>query len=250
MKRILCTNDDGIHARGLDLSVEVCSGAGQVFVVAPDREQSGASHSLTLHRPLRGMPRGVNRWAVDGTPTDCAMLAIEEILPEKPDIVISGVNHGPNMGEDVLYSGTVAAAMEAVSLFVPAVALSFAGPDLDLLPTWKAPLERLIKSILASPPLPTPMFLNVNLPPIPGEVVKGVRITTLGSRVYEGSIKKMKDPWGRDIFWIGGGHINWKGGGITDVQAVADGYVSVTPLQLDITHHESLDAVRALKLEI
>ena len=248
--RILCTNDDGIHARGLDLSVEVCASAGEVFVVAPDREQSGASHSLTLHRPLRGMPRGPRRWAVDGTPTDCAMLAIEEILPEPPDIVISGVNHGPNMGEDVLYSGTVAAAMEAISLAVPAVAISFAGPDLDLLPTWKEPLQRLVRSILASPRLPTPMFVNVNLPPIPGDTVKGVRITTLGSRVYEGSIRKMKDPWGREIFWIGGGHINWKGGGTTDVQAVADGFVSVTPLQLDITHHAGLDAVRALKLEI
>jgi 5'-nucleotidase len=248
--KILCTNDDGIHARGLDLLVEVCSAAGEVFVVAPDREQSGASHSLTLHRPLRGMTRGQRRWAVDGTPTDCVMLAIEEILPEPPDIVISGINHGPNMGEDVLYSGTVAAAMEAVSLAVPAVAVSFAGPDLDLLPSWKAPLERLVKSIIASPRLPTPMFVNVNLPPIRGEDVKGVRITTLGSRQYVGSIKKMKDPWGREIFWIGGGHIDWKGGGTTDVQAVADGYVSVTPLQLDITHHAGLDAVRALKLEI
>ena len=248
--RILCTNDDGIHARGLDLNVEVCQAAGQVFVVAPDREQSGASHSLTLHRPLRAMVRGPNRWAVDGTPTDCAMLAISELLEGPPDILISGVNHGPNMGEDVLYSGTVAAAMEAVSLSVPAVAISFAGQDLDLLPSWRGPLERLVKSILTSTPPPAPTFLNVNLPPIPGDSVKGVRITTLGSRVYEGSIRKMKDPWGRDIFWIGGGHINWKGGGTTDVQAVADGFVSVTPLHLDLTHHAGLDAARALKLSV
>jgi 5'-nucleotidase len=249
--RILCTNDDGIHARGLDLSVEVCSAVGEVFVVAPDREQSGASHSLTLHRPLRCMSRGPRRWAVDGTPTDCAMLAVEELLPARPDVVISGVNHGPNLGEDVLYSGTVAAAMEAVSLSVPAMALSFAGYDLDVLASWRSPLERLIRSILASAPMPAPTFLNVNLPPVAGDAVKGVRITTLGSRVYEGSITKMKDPWGRDIFWIGGGHINWKGsGGTTDVQAIADGYVSVTPLQLDLTHHAGLAAVRALALEI
>ena len=245
--RILCTNDDGIFARGIDLNVEVCAAAGEVFVVAPDREQSGASHSLTLHRPLRAMARGANRWALDGTPTDCAMLAIESILEQRPDVVVSGVNHGPNMGEDVLYSGTVAAAMEAVSLGVPAIAVSFAGHDLDLLPTWKAPLTRLIQSIVAAPPSP-PTFFNVNLPPIPGDQAKGVRITTLGSRVYEGSISKMKDPWGRDIYWIGGGHINWTGDETTDVHAIAEGTVSVTPLQLDMTHHASLDTMRALRL--
>lgn len=245
--KILCTNDDGIFARGIDLNIEVCTAVGDVYIVAPDREQSGASHSLTLHRPLRGMARGPNRWAVDGTPTDCAMLAIEAILPERPDIVVSGVNHGPNMGEDVLYSGTVAAAMEAVSLSVPAVAISFAGPNLDLLPTWRAPLQRLVASIAAAPPKP-PTFLNINLPPIAGELAKGVRITTLGSRVYEGSITKMKDPWGREIYWIGGGHINWTGDEKTDVQAIADGWVSVTPLQLDLTHHASMDTMRALRL--
>lgn len=245
--RILCTNDDGIFARGINLNIEVCTAAGEVFVVAPDREQSGASHSLTLHRPLRGMTRGPNRWAVDGTPTDCAMLAIETILPTRPDICISGVNHGPNMGEDVLYSGTVAAAMEAVSLGMPAVAISFAGSDLDLLPTWRERLARLVQSIVSAPPAP-PTFLNINLPPIPGDQAKGVRITTLGTRTYEGSITKMKDPWGRDIFWIGGGHINWKGDEKTDVHAIAEGYVSVTPLQLDLTHHASLDLMRQLKL--
>ncbi len=245
--KILCTNDDGIFARGIDLNVEVCSSAGEVFVVAPDREQSGASHSLTLHRPLRGMARGVNRWAVDGTPTDCAMLAIGAILPARPDVLISGVNHGPNMGEDVLYSGTVAAAMEAVSLGVPAVAISFAGQDLDLLASWRAPLERLVKSLVAAPP-PPPTFLNVNLPPIPGDQAKGVRITTLGSRVYEGSLKRMKDPWGREIFWIGGGQINWTGDETTDVHAISEGFVSVTPLQLDLTHHASLEMMRGLHL--
>jgi 5'-nucleotidase len=175
------------------------------------------------------------------------MLAIEAILAERPDILVSGVNHGPNMGEDVLYSGTVAAAMEAVSLSLPAIAISFAGSNLDLLPTWKAPLTRLIQSIASAPPMP-PTFLNINLPPVPGDQAKGVRITTLGTRTYEGSISKMKDPWGRDIFWIGGGHINWVGDEKTDVGAVGEGFVSVTPLQLDLTHHASMDTVRALRL--
>lgn len=248
--RILCTNDDGIFARGLDLNVEVCQSAGEVFVVAPDREQSGASHSLTLYKPLRAMPRGDRRWAVDGTPTDCAMLAIGAILKDRPDVVISGVNHGPNMGEDVLYSGTVAAAMEAVSLGLPAIALSFAGQDLELMPSWLKPLQRLVGSILKAGPLPPPSILNINLPPVPGDQAKGVKITTLGSRVYEGSLKQMKDPFGRDLYWIGGGNINWTGGELSDVAAVNNGYVSVTPLQLDLTHHASLDAARALKLSL
>lgn len=245
--RILVTNDDGIFARGIDLNIDVCSGAGEVFVVAPDREQSGASHSLTLHRPLRVMPRGPNRWAVDGTPTDCAMLAIEEIMPERPDVLISGVNHGPNMGEDVLYSGTVAAAMEAVSLGVPAIAISFRGANLDMLASWREPLAKVIGTILAHLP-PPPTFLNINLPPCLGSEARGIAITTLGSRVYEGSIRKMQDPWGRDVYWIGGGHINWKGDEKTDMHAVKEGYVSVTPLQLDLTHHASMEAVRALRL--
>ena len=245
--KILCTNDDGIFARGIDLNIEVCSQVGDVYVVAPDREQSGASHSLTLHRPLRVMPRGTNRWAIDGTPTDCAMLAIEQILPDRPDVLVSGVNHGPNMGEDVLYSGTVAAAMEAVSLGVPAIAMSFRGADLNVLATWKEPLTHLIQKLLPIVPAP-PTFLNINLPACPGPEAKGVAITTLGSRVYEGSIRKMQDPWGRDVYWIGGGNINWKGDEKTDMHAVKEGYVSVTPLQLDLTHHASMDAVRALKL--
>jgi 5'-nucleotidase len=248
--RILCSNDDGIFAKGLDLSVEVCSTIGEVSVVAPDREQSGASHSLTLYKPLRAMPRGENRWAVDGTPTDCAMLAIGAILPEKPDVVVSGVNHGPNLGEDVLYSGTVSVAMEAVSLGIPAIAISFAGHNLDVMPSWRALLEKLVKSILNDSLLPTPTFLNINLPPIPADQAKGVRVTNLGSRVYVDSLKKSKDPFGRDVFWIGGGSINWTGTEHSDVAAINDGYVSVTPLQLDLTHHASMDAARALKLEL
>lgn len=248
--RILCSNDDGIFAKGLDLNAEVCATIGEVSIVAPDREQSGASHSLTLYKPLRAMPRGDRRWAVDGTPTDCAMLAIGAILPERPDVVVSGVNHGPNLGEDVLYSGTVSVAMEAVSLGIPAIAISFAGHDLELIPTWRAPLERLVKSILQNPLLPTPTFLNINLPPVAGDQAKGVRITTLGSRVYVDSLKRMKDPFGRDVFWIGGGSINWTGSELSDVSAVNAGFVSVTPLQLDLTHHASMDAARALKLEL
>ncbi len=247
--RILCTNDDGIHARGLAFSAELCAGLGEVSTVAPDREQSATSHSLTLYRPLRATGRGERRWDVDGTPTDCVLLALGQLLPQRPDVVVSGVNHGPNMGEDVLYSGTVSAAMEALSLGVPAVALSFAGRDLEHLPSHRPRLERLLQSILTHLPFPADTLFNVNLPPIPGDQILGVRTTVLGSRVYEGSIQKTRDPWGRDIYWVGGGRINWSGGEHSDFQAVADGYISVTPLHLDLTHYSQLDSVRKWKLE-
>jgi 5'-nucleotidase len=249
--RILCTNDDGLGARGLELSLEICGViAEQVWCVAPDREQSATSHSLTLLKPLRPTPRGAGRWEVDGTPTDSVLLALGALLPERPDVVVSGVNHGPNMGEDVLYSGTVAAAMEALSLGVPAVAVSLASRDLDLLPTWRGPLERLLRSLLRALPFPQDTLLNVNLPPIPGDRVKGVRITTLGNRVYEESLQQMKDPWGRDIYWIGGGRVNWTGGADSDFGAIADGFVSITPLHLDLTHYSSLDAVRSWAVNV
>ena len=248
--RILCTNDDGIHARGIAVSIAICEQLGEVWVVAPDKEQSATSHSLTLYRPLRPVSRGLRRWAVDGTPTDCVLLAHGALLSEKPDIVVSGINHGPNMGEDVLYSGTVAAAMEGLSLGIPAVALSFAGHDYDLIATWQEPLGRLMRSILGHQPFPQDTLFNVNVPPIPGPDARGVRITTLGSRVYEESLRHMQDPWGHDLFWIGGGHIRWTGSEASDFQATADNYVSVTPLHLDLTHYSELEAVRQWSLTL
>jgi len=247
--KILCTNDDGLAARGIALNISVCEALGDVAAVAPDREQSATSHSLTLYKPLRPSMQAPKRWAVDGTPTDCVLLALGALLGERPDIVVSGVNHGPNMGEDVFYSGTVAAAMEGVSLGVPAIALSFAGHDFSLFPTWKEPLTRLLKSILRQQPFLPNTLLNINLPPIDGATVKGVRITRLGSRVYEASLQRQKDPWGKDIFWIGGGNINWTGGADSDFQAVADGLISLTPLHLDLTHYPGLEPARAWILE-
>jgi 5'-nucleotidase len=247
--KILCTNDDGIGAQGFALNTEICTELGEVSAVAPDRNQSATSHSLSLYKPLRAATHGPNRWAIDGTPTDCVLIALGALLRERPDVVISGINHGPNMGEDVFYSGTVAAAMEGVSLGVPAIALSFAGNDFSLLPTWKAPLIRLLRSILAQQPFPPSTLLNINLPPIDGGTLKGIRVTRLGSRVYEQSLQRQKDPWGKDLFWIGGGHINWTGGVDSDFQAIEDGFVSLTPLHLDLTHYSSLEPVRAWVLE-
>ncbi|HVM42798.1 MAG TPA: 5'/3'-nucleotidase SurE [Gemmatimonadales bacterium] len=246
--RILCTNDDGLHSPGLEELIAICSTIGQVSCVAPDREQSATSHSLTLHRPLRPIPRGPDRWQVDGTPTDCVVLALGALLKPTPDFVVAGINHGPNMGEDVLYSGTVAAAMEGLILGIPGVAVSFAGHDYDLIRTYRELLQQVLRRILSVERFPDDLLLNVNLPPVPASEVKGVRVTTLGKRIYAESLSRMKDPWGREIFWIGGGRLDWSGGDDVDFKAVEDRYVSVTPLHVDLTDYRQLEKVRAWRL--
>ncbi|UCG87879.1 MAG: 5'/3'-nucleotidase SurE [Gemmatimonadota bacterium] len=246
--RILITNDDGINARGLELLAQVSRRVGEVDVVAPDREQSGASHSLTLSRPLRPVRRDDGAYHVDGTPTDCVLLALGALLEHRPDFVLSGVNHGPNMGEDVLYSGTVAAAMEGLSLGIPGVAISLAGADIDLLPTHEEWLKRLLARIVGVREFPRDTLLNVNIPPIPGDQIRGIRTTTLGNRVYSESLVKTADPWGRTVYWIGGGQISWSGREDCDFRVVQEGYISVTPLHIDLTNYRLLEDVQGWKL--
>jgi 5'-nucleotidase len=244
--RLLLTNDDGILAHGLACLTAAAEPLGELTIVAPDREQSATSHSLTLHHPVRPVQRGDRRFQVDGTPTDCVMLAVEALMPERPDFILSGINHGQNMGEDVLYSGTVAAAMEGLALGIPSIAISFAGGDLraDLthLQEQVEVLTPLLKHVTQLPAFPRDTLLNINLPPRPAGQVKGVRLTRLGRRVYSNSLKPMEDPWGRKIFWIGGGSISWTGLPDSDFQAVEDGYVSVTPLHLDLTNYGMLES--------
>jgi len=244
--RLLCTNDDGILAHGLECLIRAAEPLGEVSVVAPDREQSATSHSLTLHHPLRPVQRGERRFQVDGTPTDCVMLAVEALMPARPDFVFSGINHGQNMGEDVLYSGTVAAAMEGLALGIPSIAISFAGGDLradvSMLDDQVAVLTPLLHHLTSLRAFPPQTLLNVNLPPWPSSQIKGVKLTRLGRRVYSDSLKPMRDPWGRDIFWIGGGSIAWQGLEDSDFRAIQDGYISVTPLHLDLTHFDMLAA--------
>jgi 5'-nucleotidase len=242
--RFLCSNDDGILAAGLACLEKAAKSLGDVTVVAPDREQSATSHSLTLHHPLRPVQLGEHRWQVDGTPTDCVMLAIEALMPERPDFVLSGVNHGPNMGEDVLYSGTVAAAMEGLACGVPAIAVSFAGRQGhgtgELFDEHVATLSRLLAHLTSLPGFPPDTLLNVNIPPVPAADIRGVKLTKLGRRVFADSIARMKDPWGKPIYWIGGGSVTWTEGEGTDIDAVRNGFISVTPLHLDITHQARL----------
>jgi 5'-nucleotidase len=248
--KILVSNDDGITARGLEVLADVCRTVGQVTVVAPDREQSGASHSLTLGRPLRSTKRPDSSLQVDGTPTDCVLLALGVLLEHRPDFVFSGINHGPNMGEDVLYSGTVAAAMEALSFGIPGVAVSLAGDHgaMDHLETHRPWLERLVRDIVRVEDFPRETLLNVNLPPVPGDEIAGIRVTTLGKRVYSDSLIRTTDPWGRTGYWIGGGQISWSGREDSDFRAVREGFISVTPLHVDLTNYGLLESVRSWRL--
>ncbi len=246
---ILVSNDDGILSPGLAVLAEACRVVGQVTVIAPDREQSGTSHSLTLHRPLRPQRRHDGSFQVDGTPTDCVLLGLGALMPDKPDFVFSGVNLGPNMGEDVLYSGTVSAAMEAVTLGIPGIAISFASRVSEQLGEYHAVLAHLIRRIVEVPDFPRNMLLNINLPELNGKGIRGVKVTKLGSRYFSESLTRMKDPWGKEVYWIGGGEITWTGDAESDHQAVKEGYISVTPLHLDLTNYALFETVRGWALE-
>jgi 5'-nucleotidase len=246
--QILCTNDDGYLATGLRVLAEAAGGLGAVSVVAPDREQSATSHSLTMHFPLRARRIDAHTFSVDGTPTDCVALAVGALLEQRPDYVLSGINHGQNMGEDVLYSGTVAGAMEATILGIPAVAFSYTGNDPDDIVPFGPLIRSLLEQILRRPDFPPETLLSVNLPPIPPAEVRGVRVTRLARRVYTDSLTRALDPSGREYFWIGGGATEWRAPEGSDFWAVQQGYVSVTPLHLDLTNHQLLGDVAAWEL--
>jgi len=239
MKKILLTNDDGYFAEGLVNLRRRLSSEWDVIVVAPDREQSAASHSLTLHHPIRVNKIDDTLFSVQGTPTDCVLLAIYEILDRKPDLLISGINHGPNLGDDVTYSGTVAAAMEGTLLGIPSIAISVAARDnlrFDYAVEFAA---RLTLEILSSG-LPKDTFLNVNIPHLPPEQIKGVRITRLGRSVYHDIVVRKTDPRGRPYYWIGGDDPTWVGPEGCDSVAIENGMISICPLRLDLTDHEAV----------
>ena len=234
MALILVTNDDGIHAPGLAALAEALGELGETWVIAPEREQSACGHALTLHRPLRTAQMGERRFAVNGTPSDCVNLAVLGFLPERPALVASGINHGGNLGDDVTYSGTVSAAMEATLLGVPAIAVSLLdGGDLS----HAAAVARVVAMRVLVEGLPRKTLLNVNVPP---EAPRGLRITRLGHRVYSDKIVEQSDPRGRTHYWIGAGSPAWEALEGTDMGAIHDGCVAVTPLHLDLTNHGAL----------
>ena len=239
--RVLISNDDGIHSPGLAALDRAARAAGyETFVVAPDREQSASSHALTMHRPLRVATAGERRWIVDGTPTDCVNLALCSILKaEVVDFVFSGINLGPNLGDDVTYSGTVACAFEGTLLGIPSIAFSLDLRREEETPAMWAEAERAVLQVIrfaAANPFPKETLWNVNLPV--GKPA-GVKPTRMGRRRYGESVVEKIDPRGRPYFWIGGAHIDTAGDG-TDLSAVAEGYVSITPLHLDLTDYKAL----------
>jgi 5'-nucleotidase len=238
---ILVTNDDGIHAAGLGSLGEALSSLGDVYVIAPDREQSAVGHALTLHRPLRVDRVGERRYAVNGTPSDCVNLGVLGLLPETPVLVASGINHGSNLGDDVTYSGTVSAAMEGTLLGVPSMAVSQAEGEASGFQA-AAEVAMLVATRVLVEGLPAKTLLNVNVPR--GEI-RGVRLTRLGHRVYRAKITQETDPRGRPYYWIGAGPPEWKEDEASDIAAVHAGFASVTPLHLDLTHFGALGNMTA-----
>ena len=244
--RILLTNDDGIFAPGLTVLEAIARQfSDDVWVVAPAEEQSGAGHSLTLSRPVRLRQHGERRFSVAGTPTDAVMMALREVMPEAPDLILSGVNRGANLGDDVTYSGTVSAAIEGALAGIRSIALSqvYASEGMgDAVPfgaaeAWGA---KVIAPLLDAPFAPRTL-VNINFPPIPGDQVKGIRVVRQGFHDYSrGTVVEGIDPRGYRYFWFGLNGIEHTPGHATDLEAIQDGFVSVTPLQLDLTHEASL----------
>jgi len=236
---ILVTNDDGYDAPGIATLIEILSPLGEVTVVAPDREQSASSHSLTLHRPLRAYRVGERRFRVDGTPTDCVHLAVTSLTGGvAPDLVVSGINRGLNVGDDVTYSGTVAGALEGTLLQIPSIAVSTEIDDQGQTDyTTVGPFIGLLVPAVLSRGLPRGVLLNVNFPKVPP---RGVRVTRQGTRTYRATALERRDPTGRPYYWIDAADTTPTGEVDGDHLAISDGYISVTPLQANLTHEGSL----------
>jgi 5'-nucleotidase len=240
--RILLSNDDGYLATGLRTLAQHLADLAQIIIVAPDRNRSGSSHSLTLDSPLRVEHPEENVYYVNGTPTDCVHIAITGLLDQPPDMLISGINHGANLGDDVLYSGTVAAALEGRFLGVPGIAVSLVLADGGHFRAAADLVRRLVERTLVDP-LPADAILNVNVPDLPRAEIKGIRTTRLGFRHKSEPVVQELDPKGKPIYWIGPAGAGQDVGPGTDFNAIADSCVSVTPLKVDLTAHAALGSL-------
>lgn len=239
--KILLSNDDGVYAEGIRALAYALADLAEIIIVAPDRNRSGASNSLTLEQPLRVTKIEPNTYSVQGTPTDCVHFALNELLKhDLPDLVLSGINHGANLGDDVLYSGTVAAAMEGHFLGVQSIAFSLVGK------THFATAGKIARQIVLqhlSSPIPTNRLININIPDVPFEQLTGTQVTRLGARHHAENMIKQKDPRGHEIYWLGPPGREQDAGEGTDFYAVEQKCVSVTPILVDLTAHESLGAM-------
>ncbi len=239
---LLLSNDDGINSEGLKVLAKALSPLGKITVVAPSRDHSASSNSLTLDAPIRAYSATENWYSIEGTPTDCVHLAITGLIEDEPDIVIAGINMGANLGDDVIYSGTVAAAMEGRFLGLPAVAISATSRRPCNLSVC-AKVSHEIISKLATKQLPQDLIINVNIPDVPKHEMRGMKTTRLGSRHKAEPVIKSFDPRGKPIYWVGAAGPEQDAGPGTDFHAVKNGYVSVTPLHLDLTHYKAMKPV-------
>ncbi|GFO66981.1 5'-nucleotidase SurE [Geomonas limicola] len=243
--KVLLTNDDGVHAPGLTALAERMAEIAEVVVVAPDRERSAVGHALTLHHPLRAARIADNIYSVDGTPTDCVNLGIHSLLSFRPDLVVSGINRGANVGDDVTYSGTVAAAFEATLMGIPAIAVSLVTREAGTNYQAAAGCAARIAEHVLSKGLPPDTFLNVNVPDLPAELLKVPLVTHQGKRSYKGTIVDKVDPRGRSYYWIGTVDLSFEDIPGSDYHAISRGHVSITPLHIDLTNYASIEALKA-----
>jgi 5'-nucleotidase len=250
--KLLLTNDDSIYAAGLAELWSALREIAEITVVAPDRERSATGHGITVDRPLRAEHLSMfegQAWAVDGTPADCVKLAVNCLMEERPDLIVAGINRGPNLAIDVLYSGTVSGALEGIILGIPALAVSVAEyecPDYRYAALFiKKLIPKVLNSIICKDTL-----LNVNVPSLPVSEVEGVRITRLGSRRYLNSFETRTDPRGRKYYWMNGDVMDAEDGTDTDVTAIANKMISITPIHLDLTNYRALDLLRDMTLDL
>jgi len=241
--KILVTNDDGIASPGLLALSRAMRALGDVWVVAPDRERNAIGHALTLHKPLRINRVEKQMFSINGTPTDCVNLALKKLLPAPPVLVVSGINQGVNLGDDVTYSGTVSAALEGTIMGVPSIAISQEGGPLFRFNVAATYAVRVARMVLRYG-LPEETLLNVNVPDRKPASIAGVRITTLSRRRFDDPIIEKVDPHGRKYYWIAGTRVAWERQKDSDHEAVRLGMVSITPIHLDVTHHAALEALR------
>lgn len=247
-KKILVTNDDGIHSEGIIILAKALKEIGEVYIVAPDREKSAIAHSLTLHRPLRVERIRKNVYSVDGTPADCVHLGVNAIIPGKPHLVVSGINKGGNLGDDITYSGTVSAAFEGTLLGIPSFAISIVSRSNFKFSTAARFAVRVAKFILKNG-LPKDTLLNINVPNLNEEDIKSYKITKQGRWIHNGSaIVEKVDPRGKKYYWIGSGELVFNKEKDTDFEAVSNSYISITPLHLDLTNYSLLNELKRWRI--
>lgn len=243
---ILVTNDDGVYSPGIQILAKRLRALDSVVIVAPDRERSAAGHSMTLHRPLLIEEVKDSMYCVNGTPTDCVNIAVKGLLKETPRLVVSGINKGPNLGDDVTYSGTVAAAIEGILLGIPSMAVSVvARENFRFAEAAEVAFQTAVR--VAEQGLEPGTLLNINVPNLPISEIQGTRITRLGKRIYHQMTVERVDPRGKKYYWIGGGEPDWEREEGTDLDAVDRSMVSITPLHLDLTHYPSFQQLRTME---